>query len=90
MDDTGDITLDQRYADTDVWCEWAFTLQSRSAKKVLRLVVCSLLSITVVIHPRKSQTHTPSHKLQSERGQRTDNFLPSFCALGFSSPNCSA
>ena len=26
MDDTGDITLDQRYADADVWCEWAFTL----------------------------------------------------------------
>ncbi len=25
MDDTGDITLDQRYADADVWCEWAFS-----------------------------------------------------------------
>ena len=24
MDDTGNITLDQRYADADVWCEWAF------------------------------------------------------------------
>ena len=23
MDDTGHITLDQRYADADVWCEWA-------------------------------------------------------------------
>ena len=26
MDDTGDIMLDQRYADADVWCEWAFIL----------------------------------------------------------------
>ena len=23
MDDTGDITLDHCYADTDFWCEWA-------------------------------------------------------------------
>ncbi len=30
MDDTGDITLDQRYADADadVWCEWALTVCS--------------------------------------------------------------
>ncbi len=26
MDDTGDITLDQCYADADVWCEWALYL----------------------------------------------------------------
>ncbi len=26
MDDTGDITLDQRYTDTDVWCEWAYKM----------------------------------------------------------------
>ncbi len=25
MDDTGDIMLDQCYADADVWCEWALT-----------------------------------------------------------------
>ncbi len=29
MDDTGDITLDQRYDDADVWCEWAL-ISSRS------------------------------------------------------------
>ncbi len=32
MDDTGDITLDQRYADADVWCEWAFTLNGDNPK----------------------------------------------------------
>ncbi len=31
MDDTGDITLDQRYADADVWCEWAFKISNNGA-----------------------------------------------------------
>ncbi len=29
MDNTGDITLDQRYADADVWCEWALIHRKR-------------------------------------------------------------
>ncbi len=30
MDDTGHITLDQRYTDADVWCEWAFIQEIHS------------------------------------------------------------